>query len=539
MLKSHWLFPALILAALVLRLQGLNWDEGRALHPDEGNLVRAAVALGWPDRLIPEFHAYNDLALWLPRLAAAPFCDVTSDHCLRMTARALSALFSTAAVWAMAEIALRLAGRTALLATALAAGLSAPLIQWAHFGTTESALVFLVTALWLQSLRWLRGEMTTARMGAVTALLLGLGFGLKTTAAVMVMIPLTALILQGRPDMLRLRVLAWAVPLGVMLALASTPSLIFATEDWLATMRFENGVVQGTTPVFWTRQFEGGSGPLYQLRQLWGATDGVGLLLALAGLALMRGRAWRLVLPGLAFALVYATLTFGWHGAFFRYLAPVMPVVIVFAGVGVARLVEGVGSRCISAVALAALGLMALTGLDLAASYQARDPRLVAEARLTELAREGDVVAIEPYDTPLTGPLQAVTLPLDGADAMAIAVPLAGADWLLVASRRNWAVLPGVPGQAPLACSYYTALLKGELGFRSVATFRRASPFAAVMEPGIGGEETRVVFDRPTLILLRNDLRLDEATIADRIAAPSDPATCTRAALAAEWTRPR
>lgn len=539
MLKSPWLFPVLILVALFLRLQGLNWDEGRALHPDEGNLVRAALALGWPDRLIPDFHAYNDLALWLPRLMAAPFCEVTTDHCLRMTARVISALFSTAAVWAMAGIALRLAGRGALLATAVAAGLSTPLIQWGHFGTTESALVFLVAALWLQALRWMRGEVTTARMGAVTALLLGLGFGLKTTAAAMAVIPLTALILQGRPDMLRLKVLAWAVPLAVILALASTPSLIFATEDWLATMRFENGVVQGTVPAFWTRQFEGGSGPLFQLRQLWGATDGAGLLLAFAGLLLMPPAVRRLALPGLVFALVYAALTFGWHGAFFRYLAPILPVVLVLAGVGAARMVQHVGSHFAAALALAGLAVMALTGLDLAASYQARDPRLVAEARLVELAREGDIVAIEPYDTPLVGGLQTVILPLDGADAMAIAGPLAGADWLLVASRRNWGVLPGVPGQAPLACSYYAALSRGELGFRLVATFRRASPFGPLTEPGIKGEETRVVFDRPTLILLRNEMRLDAATIAARIAAPPDPAACTRAALAAEWKRPR
>ena len=47
MSRSPWVLPALLCAALVLRLLGLDWDEGRALHPDEGNLVRAAAALGW------------------------------------------------------------------------------------------------------------------------------------------------------------------------------------------------------------------------------------------------------------------------------------------------------------------------------------------------------------------------------------------------------------------------------------------------------------------------------------------------------------
>ena len=81
--------------------------------------------------------------------------------------------------------------------------------------------------------------------------------------------------------------------------------------------------------------------------------------------------------------------------------------------------------------------------------------------------------------------------------------------------------------------------MRGELGFRPVASFRRASPLGRLSEPGVAGEETRVVFDRPTLILLRNDLRLDAATIAARISAAPDPAACTPAALAEAWARPR
>lgn len=536
--RSRWLLPALLAAALILRLQGLNWDEGRALHPDEGNLVRAAAILGW-SRLIPEFHAYNDLALWLPKLAAAPFCDTTSEHCLRLTARAVSALFSAAAVWAMAALAGRLAGRGAALATALAGAASAPLIQWAHFGTTESALVFLVAALWLQAVRWQQGAAGPTGMALVSALLLGLGFGLKTAVLAMVIIPLLGLVLAGGPVAARFSALAWALPLTILFGLAATPSLIFATQDWLATMRFEGGVVTGTTPVFWTRQFQGGSGPVYQLRQLWGGTEGVGLLLALVGLALASRPQWRGLAPGLGFAILYAGLTFGWHAAFFRYLAPLFPVVLVLAGIGAARVIEHVASRTARMSAGAALALIALTGLDLAASYQARDPRLLAEADLAGRARPGDVVAIEPRDTALTGALAAVVLPLDGPDPTAIATALAGADWLLVASRRNWAVLPGVPNEAPLACGYYLALLKGELGFRPVASFRRASPFGRLLEPGLAGEETRTVFDRPELYLLRNDARLDAATLAARIAPPADAAACSPAALAALWGRTR
>src|SRR5690606_35936125 len=61
---------ALVLAGAALRFQGLDWDAGQLLHPDERNIATAAARLAWPDRLVPDFHAYNGLSLYLPRLLA-------------------------------------------------------------------------------------------------------------------------------------------------------------------------------------------------------------------------------------------------------------------------------------------------------------------------------------------------------------------------------------------------------------------------------------------------------------------------------------
>ena len=74
--------PWLIALTALLRLQGLGWDDFTGLHPDEGNLVRAAAALSWPDALIPDFHAYNALAVWMPRLVALPILWMGSWNAL-------------------------------------------------------------------------------------------------------------------------------------------------------------------------------------------------------------------------------------------------------------------------------------------------------------------------------------------------------------------------------------------------------------------------------------------------------------------------
>jgi hypothetical protein len=538
--RSHrQLLWGILLLGLGLRLAGLNWDAGRGLHPDEGNLLRAAAALRFPEALIPSFHAYNDLALWLPRLLAWPFCEAQNLACLGSAARLVSAGFAIATVPLAALLARQIAGPAAALATAFAFATSAPLIQWAHFGTTESALVFFVLALWTTAALWHSGRLGDRQMALISALLLGTGFGMKTTAAAFALIPLVAFALAGRPDRTRLLTLATASLLALALALITTPSLWLATTDWLAVMRYENAVVQGSLPVFWTAQFNAAPAGWYQLGQLWRLLSGSGLILAAAGLVLMPRPARKTCLPALAFALIYAAITFGWHAKFIRYLAPLLPILLVLAGCGAARLLA-LRSQSLAALAGAGLGLMALAGLDQAAGYLQTDPRLRAEAELIRRAHPQDLVAIEPNDLGQTGPLQRLTLPLDQSDAapLALAEPLAQARWLLIASRRNWAVLPETPDRAPLACGFYAALAQGKLGYSRAFKADRNGPFGSLFAPSLASEETRVVFDRPEVLLFYNQDALAATQIAEAIAAAqTDPVACRPDRLDQSWQR--
>lgn len=521
----------LVLLALVLRFIGLDWDSGRGLHPDEGNLVRAALALGVDGRLLPEFHAYNDFALWLPRLLALPFCDGGDATCLRLVARALSAVLSLALVPLGALVARAAAGPLAGLAAALALAVSAPLVQWAHFGTTESAMAALVLVLWALVARWHSGLLSERDLLVWSALALGIGFGFKTTALAMCVIPLTAIALDGRPDRERLVNLALFAGLSVFLAAAFAPSVWLKTADWLEVMRFEGAVVDGSLPVFWTAQFTG-TGPLFNVVQLWSITAGAGVLLALAGVALA-GRDWRILAPGLAFALVYAALTFGWHARFVRYLSPLVPVVLVLAGVGVARLMPY--ARSAAAAALAGLGFLALAGLDQSLVYLRPDPRLAAEAALVDLSSPGQRVAVEPFDLAQTGSLERVTIPLDQPAPEGIATALAQAEWLVIASRRNWEVLPRQPGAHPAICAYYGGLADGSLGYARLLRIDRPGLLGRLFAPDLSAEETRAVFDRPEVFVFRNIARLQAEALAAALAAPRDPASCAAPLLLRAW----
>ncbi|TNF22678.1 MAG: DUF2029 domain-containing protein [Rhodobacteraceae bacterium] len=538
--RYRGLLLGVVALGAVLRLAVLNWDAGRGLHPDEGNLVRAALALGPGGRFIPEFHAYNDLALWLPRLLSLPVCAPGDASCLTLVARLVSALMSVATLPLAADVARRLAGEEAGLAAAAVFAVSVPLIQWAHFGTTESALVLLVMALWALVLRAQAGATSRARLILLSGALIGLGIGFKTTALALGLIPVAGILLSDGPLRLRLQACLGVGVMAVAVGLIVTPSLWAVPGDWLAVMRFEGRVVSGAQPVFWTAQFHEAVPGWFELTQVWIATQGAGLLLAGLGLAVTLRRGWRGLAAALVFGLIYGALILGWQAKFFRYLAPLLPIVLVLAGLGLGHLLTGRAGRSARALGLGALGLMALAGVDHAASHVRPDPRIAAERLVTARAGPGARVAVEPHDLAQTGTLDRLTLPLTAPDTgpEALAEVLAQADWLILASRRNWSVLPQHPGAPPVICAYYARLAAGGLGFVRIASLHREGPFGHLFRRSLRAEETQVVFDRPEVFVFRNAARLSAPDLAARLAEPADPAACEPDTLLRQWRRP-
>jgi hypothetical protein len=70
------LLGGLALLGLLLRLYGLNWDQGNNFHPDEREILFRVTALAWPKSLAqffdplnsplnPHFFAYGSFPLYL------------------------------------------------------------------------------------------------------------------------------------------------------------------------------------------------------------------------------------------------------------------------------------------------------------------------------------------------------------------------------------------------------------------------------------------------------------------------------------------
>ncbi|WP_198571749.1 glycosyltransferase family 39 protein [Pelagovum pacificum] len=516
--ERHWLL-AVVAAGTLLRLIGIGWDGWLGLHPDEWNLVQAALRLDWPNRLLPDFFAYNGLAVTLPRLLGAAIAlGPPEAHHVYLAARLISALAGGAAIFVAARVALQLAGSRAALLTAGLIAVSEPLIRWSHFGTTESALTLAVLLLWLLAIHAVRAP-SRLRDVILPALVTGLALGLKTSAAAFLVLPVSALLLnRARPLRLALPDAVLLVLLAVALMLATSPGMLLDWTTFRAVMAYEGGIVAGTVPVFYTRQFDGSTPLLFELRQLWGIMDGAPLLLAPVGMVLaLRSKRWKAALPALGFVLLYGIIVTGWEARFVRYLAPVIPILLVFAGLAADRLLR-LPSVTGRVALIIALGVPVASGLSTALGFLAQDPRIAAGRWVTDHAQPGDMVMFEPAEPGVVAfaNVESAVLPLEAGlsgDAPPLAEAVAEADILPILSRRHWSVLPRYPG-TPLACAYYTGLTDGSFGFRPVATFRREAPLAGLFFPGLAAEETRVVFDRPHVVIFARTEAVPAETIA-------------------------
>lgn len=530
---AEWAWFVIAIGA-VLRFQGLDWDQGLMLNPDERNIATAAASLAFPSEMIPRFHAYNGLALYLPRLLAELISPWTGRSGSDVAAivfggRILSAFYASAALPVMWWTARRTLGiQTALLVVGCAAA-SPSLIQSAHFATTESGLVLCLVVMIYLCVRHVCGGLSPMRFAILAGAALGFGFGLKTTALAFAICPATAVAmgtLTGGRFWLALKAGGIALAVLIVMAMLTTPQLWATPKAYFETMRFESGVVSGAADVFWTYQFNGARNGLFELAQLPWLVGPAVAPLGLAGLCVLLWDLWRRKAGAhslavvAVFTIVYAAIICNWHAKFIRYLSPLVPMLILFAGYFLTRIQNRRVRVGLMAIAGAAT---ALAGFMQAAIYQVTDPRIAAWEWLVPQLKAGDRLAVEPRDVgppywvPAATPIQTVVLPLLEASSPdktgEIAAILAESRWLIIASRRHYTVLPRLHERFPEMCGYYDALWSARLGYRIVAEFRRRPSLGPALNPEMQAEETFTVFDSPEVIVLKNDSHMPASRI--------------------------
>lgn len=363
----------ILIIAAVLRFTGLDWDNGRYLHPDERFMVMVTDDTAWPDSISGYFDSatsplnpyntrhgtfvYGTFPLFLTKALG----DMTGHDIygnIHIVGRALSALSDTGTVFLAAWIGRRFWGDRAGLLAGFLIAFTMLHVQSAHFYTVDAMSVFFATATFVTVLKgWDRRSMPWFAVAGVMAGLAGaskpnyliaLGFlalpvletvrlrgidGLFPSSRRRVFPIIPAVVLAGL-------VAFWTFRIGQPYAFAG-PHMwdVRLNPQWTADLRYWQAAQSGLIDIKAGIQWVGRTPILYIVQNLvaWGMGPPLGLA-ALAALAVGTWRVlrsprwpswWMLGMLGWSIAQI---LLYGTNMAQAqRYLLPIYPFLIALA----------------------------------------------------------------------------------------------------------------------------------------------------------------------------------------------------------------
>jgi YYY domain-containing protein len=533
----------IVLAAGLLRLNGVNWDQGTHLHPDERFLTMVAADIHRPDSLAAyfdtarsplnpanvgrPFFVYGTLPLFVARFIAESV-GMTSYDQIYLVGRVLSSVFDLGTVVLTFCLALLLAGpRVATAASALAA-FCVLSVQQAHFFTVDSA------ATCLSTLTLLMIATLLSRPGLHFHILFGAAFGLalscRINLALLGSVYGLALLYLWYSERMRLTAIAAAgaaATLTTLLVFRVFQPYAFAgpgffdldlSADFLQSTSRIRDLVTGAADYPPSVQWIGrvpvlSAGANLALRGLgpaWGVMAIVG-----TGWCLLRRTDDKRVAAG-RIVLLWSPLLFFFHSTQFaatlRYFLPIIPTLAIAAAWWLAHPAAG---RARSWLLAAALVATALWCGAFSVIYRQPHTRVAASTWIYGNVAAGTTIAVEHWD-------DALPLSVNGRSASdytlkelklydeegenkrreLIAV-LDTADLVVISSNRLYGSIPRAPWRYPLARRYYELLFSGQLGFQLERVFASYPRIGSFELKDDDAEEAFSVYDHPKVLIFR------------------------------------
>jgi hypothetical protein len=587
-----------------LRLSGANWDAGNHLHPDERYLSIVADNLEWPHSvgayldvhtspLSPyntepgRDYVYGTFPLFATKLVAAALNRDDYDH-LNLVGRRLSALLDLGTiilVFLIARLVLgnrsdpapeRIRASIGGLIAAAAYALTVTSIQFSHFGTTDSWLVFFGTLTFYFALRAVIAPTERSQRFELWWLATGIAFGLtvacKASGALLGAALVIALI--GRTLVAKqcfgvkeaaVRLAAGVVALAVpaYLSFRTVSPYAFQSSFWLnpsvshayrAALDSQQAALEGkylAPPGYQWLLSPRVADPLKNL-VVWQLGFPLGAT-AIAGLCVMGGIAVRRLLArrhrhlGVAEVTVVTVqlmllgtvaLQFFWFATLFahsgRYLVSIAPLLAVAAAYGLVRLLQR-RDRALAAATAVLLATTAVYAIGFHTIYDRTNTRVAASGWIERHVPAGNVIANENWDDslPLGAAFQryhGVTVPVfdpdDDVKLDKLQGALAAADYYVVSSPRAWRTIGRLPGRFPLMVRFYRQLFADRLGFERVASFDVKPRLLGYDLDDLGAEEAFWVYDHPPVMIFRRTRGFSPARLKSVLCTPAIPGIC-------------
>jgi len=504
----------LVILALFTRFYRLNWSSGHFPHPDENNMGIAVSRLS-AGNLNPEFFAYGQFPLYLAyfslNLLHLPNNFANSIYALRFE----SALFSFLSLPVFYLLARRLFKKELFRLIFLFLLIFNPgLIQLAHFGTTESLLIFVFALNLYFAFRILE----TRQVGRLCAILLfsslitSVGLASKISSLIFIFPVLLSLVITHRQKkLIFLLITSYYLLFTICFYILLSPYNVIKRSDFLGSMRYETAVATGKDKVFYTNQYLATTPYLFQLTNIFPYTSGLPVFIfGLLGFCLIlkptrpAGRhsaigrksfiTWAIVLTsGLIYFLYFGSLYAKWT----RFMSPIFFTFPLLCTYFLSRFRNNY-------IVYFLVFVSVLPGLSFTRLYFQSDIRVVASRWLNDYLPAGSQILSEAgnvNDIPYINEKnhQIINFDfynLDSNQELIQKLPglLEKSNYIIVPSRRMFG--NQMWDRFPYSNEYYTRLFSGDYGFTKIKEFRLPTDFLLNSE---NAEETWSVFDHPTI----------------------------------------
>jgi hypothetical protein len=565
--KPRRILVLIVLCGVLLRVYGMNWDQGFHLHPDERAIVMTVVKLIYPHNFSeflspdspwnPKFFAYGSFPMYLLQLAGNLMSNLDKQFAeyamINLVGRFISALFDGATIIFLFLIGRKLFRPAVGLFAAFLYAISALPIQLSHFYAVDTLLTFFITAsLYILLLFY-------EKPSILKSVLLGLTFGLalatKVSAIVFFISIGTAFFIDfflvfiknpHKPHIFTRLLYASTQNLltyGIIIAAAAFATFVlfepYALIDkkvfWEQTL-YQSMMTKDAFVFPYTLQYVGKIPYFYELYNIF--LFGLGPVLAsicflgtgyIIRIAFRKGQKKLLaqLLPTFLFFISYFWVVGGFAIGFMRYMLPVYPLLCLFGAVLLYQLYKIVSAklkskpRFLISCFASLIFLLLIWPLSFIHIYSQHNTRYDATTWINRNIPPGKAVAIEHWDDglPLVGQENyiIVTLALyepDTPEKWAIVrSQLQQTDYIIIASNRLYTPLQKLTNCAklpPMKCypqttAYYQRLFSGQLGFTKVAEFTNypTIPLLNIPINDQSADESFTVYDHPKVMIFQ------------------------------------
>ncbi len=540
----------LIIFTLILlvytRFININWGLPNPFHPDERNMAIAIAGLTCEIQnskpalpagrfkiqncLNPRFFAYGQPPLYvafglikMSRLLSGATGPISLEEAI-VTLRLISAICSILAALILVKIIELFFPKDdwSVIVSLLLFTFSPFFIQFSHFGTTESLLMFLYAAIVYIALFFAKEKMQLKRFITLTSIIAGVAIATKISSVLFLLVPIYLLVHRRGGIIRKLFYVSIFVSLVAVITIIFSPHNIISFLEFSGSMKYESEVGLGLNIPFYTRQFEHTLPIIFQLVKIFPYALGLPMFLLFIGGFFFLPYTNANNLLRLAFVGVFLPNAF-LYAKWTRFMVPSLTIAQLIGVIIFLKL----RSRSNALLFYPLFFLVIIPGIAFLSIYQNEEVRAVASRYMVKKIPSKSLILSETANV--------VDIPIAASDLRNISFNfyeldrevslqkelsshLINADYIIVPSRRiiynhtclNWSLgftknrCRDLKLRYPRLDDYYDKLINGGLGFQKIAQFS-SHPKISLFGKALyevddeNAEETFTVFDHPVI----------------------------------------